>query len=103
LRKAFNIPYNYDYITKWCRQQAEVVQNHENQTVRNIWHGESQHRKRKRLKLGGGSSVRPFKCLHCCCSVNYKWWGMICCTEPVLTVALYILYIHKTCVTCKLN
>jgi hypothetical protein len=28
---------------------------------------------------------------------------MICCTEPVLTEALYILYIHKTCVTCKMQ
>jgi hypothetical protein len=42
---AFQIPYVYDYITKSCRQQAEVIQNHEN---------EAPHRKDKRLKLGGG-------------------------------------------------
>jgi hypothetical protein len=29
--KAFHIPYVYDYITKSCRQQAEVIQNHEMQ------------------------------------------------------------------------
>jgi hypothetical protein len=27
---AFQIPYFYDYITKSCWQQAEVIQNHEN-------------------------------------------------------------------------
>jgi hypothetical protein len=56
LHKAFNIPYIYDYITKLCRQQAEVIQNHENANVRDIGHGEAQHRKYKRLKLGGGQA-----------------------------------------------
>jgi hypothetical protein len=28
---AFQIPYVYNYITKSCRQQAEVIQNHENE------------------------------------------------------------------------
>jgi hypothetical protein len=28
--KAFHMPYVYDYITKSCRQQADVIQNHEN-------------------------------------------------------------------------
>jgi hypothetical protein len=53
---AFQIPYVYDYITKSCRQQAEVIQNHENENenVRNIGQGEAPHRKYKRLKLGGG-------------------------------------------------
>jgi hypothetical protein len=53
---AFQIPYVYDYITKSCRQQAEVIQNHENENenVRNIGQGEATHRKYKRLKLGGG-------------------------------------------------
>jgi hypothetical protein len=47
---AFQIPYVYDYIIKSCRQQAEVIQNHENGI------GEAPHRKYeyKRLKLGGG-------------------------------------------------
>jgi hypothetical protein len=51
---AFQIPYVYDYITKSCRQQAEVVQNHENENVRYIGQGEARRRKYKRLKLGGG-------------------------------------------------
>jgi hypothetical protein len=25
LHMAFNLPYVYDYITKFCRQQAEVI------------------------------------------------------------------------------
>jgi hypothetical protein len=51
LHKALSIPYTYDYITKYSRQQAEVIQNHENANVRNIGQGEARHR--KRLKLGG--------------------------------------------------
>jgi hypothetical protein len=27
---AFYLPYVYDYITKLCRRQAEVIQNHDN-------------------------------------------------------------------------
>jgi hypothetical protein len=30
LHTAFSLPHAHDYITKLCRQQAEVVQNHEN-------------------------------------------------------------------------
>jgi hypothetical protein len=51
---AFQIPYVYDYITKSCRKQAEVIQNPENENVRNIGQGEAQHTKYNRLKLGGG-------------------------------------------------
>jgi hypothetical protein len=51
---AFKIPYVYDYITKLCRRQAEVVLNHENPNVRAIGQGEARHRKHKGLKLGGG-------------------------------------------------
>jgi hypothetical protein len=52
---AFEIPYAYDYVTKTCRQQAEVIQNHENENVRYIIEqGKTRHRKYKRLKLGGG-------------------------------------------------
>jgi hypothetical protein len=56
LHKAFNIPYIYDYITKLCRQQAEIIQNLENVNVRNIGQGEAQHRKHKKLKFGGGQA-----------------------------------------------
>jgi hypothetical protein len=41
MHKAFHIPYVYDYITKSCRQQAEIIQNHEN--VRYIGLGEARH------------------------------------------------------------
>jgi hypothetical protein len=53
LHTAFNLPYVYDYITKLCRQQAEVIQNHENEHIRSIGQGKARHRKYKRLKLGG--------------------------------------------------
>jgi hypothetical protein len=52
LHMAFQIPYVYD--SKLCRQQAEVVQNHDNENVRNVGQGEVRHRKYKRPKLGGG-------------------------------------------------
>jgi hypothetical protein len=48
---AFQIPYVYDYITKLCRRQAEIIHNQENE--HNIGQGETPHRKHKRLKLGG--------------------------------------------------
>jgi hypothetical protein len=56
MHKAFSIPYIYDYITKVSRQQAEVIQNHDNVHVRNIGQGEAQQRKYKSLKLGGGQA-----------------------------------------------
>jgi hypothetical protein len=48
---AFQIPYVYDYITKSCWQQAEVIQNHENENVRYIGQGEAPHRKYKTVKV----------------------------------------------------
>jgi hypothetical protein len=50
------MPYVYDYITKLCRQQADVIQNHDNENVHAIGKGEATHRKYKRLKLGGGQA-----------------------------------------------
>jgi hypothetical protein len=46
----------YEYITKLCRQQAEVHQNYENANVRIILQGETRHRKYKSIKLGGGQA-----------------------------------------------
>jgi hypothetical protein len=40
--------------TKLCRQQAEVIQKHENEHVRGIGQGEASRRKYKRLKLSSG-------------------------------------------------
>jgi hypothetical protein len=54
MHAEFQIPYVYDFITKLCRNQAEVIQNHDNENFRSIGNGETQHRKHKRLKLGGG-------------------------------------------------
>jgi hypothetical protein len=56
LHLAFQIQFVYDYITKLCRQQAEVIQNDDNKNVRAIGQGEARHRKYKRLKLGGGQA-----------------------------------------------
>jgi hypothetical protein len=52
---AFKLPYIYDYITKLCRQQAEVIQNHKNADVHS-GQGKPQHRKYKTLKLWGGQA-----------------------------------------------
>jgi hypothetical protein len=56
LHVTFKIPYLYNSVTKLCRQQATVIQNHENIYVRNNGQGETQHRKYKRLRLGGGQA-----------------------------------------------
>jgi hypothetical protein len=53
---AFNLLYVYDYIRELCRQQAEVINNHENEHARGIGHGETRYRKYKRLKLSGGQA-----------------------------------------------
>jgi hypothetical protein len=45
LHLAFQIPFVYYYITKLCRQQAEVIQNHDNENVRTTGQGEARHRK----------------------------------------------------------
>jgi hypothetical protein len=52
---AFNLPYVYDYKTNLCRQQEEVIKNHEKEHVRSIGQGKARYRKYERLKLGGGS------------------------------------------------
>jgi hypothetical protein len=53
MHEAFQIPYVYHYITKSCKQQAQVIQNHENENVRYTGQGEARHRKYKKFKLGG--------------------------------------------------
>jgi hypothetical protein len=56
LHRTFQIPYIYDYITKICRKQEQVIQTHDNVNARNTGKIEAQHRKYKRLKLGGGQA-----------------------------------------------
>jgi hypothetical protein len=53
LQVAFKISYVYDYITKLCRTQAELILNHVNTNVHGTEQGAARHRKYKRLKLGG--------------------------------------------------
>jgi hypothetical protein len=45
--------YVYVYITKSCRQQADII---ENEHVCSIGQGEPRHGKYKRLKLGSGQA-----------------------------------------------
>jgi hypothetical protein len=56
LHIAFNLLHVYDHVTKLCRQQAEVIQKHENEHVRGTGQGEARHGKCKRLKLGSGQT-----------------------------------------------
>jgi hypothetical protein len=56
LHTTFILPYVYDYITKLCRQQAEVIKMHENDNVPSIGPGVARHRKCRKLKLGGGQA-----------------------------------------------
>jgi len=56
LYEAFRIPYIYDFVIKLCREQSYVIQNYENVNNHNIGQDETQHRKYKRLKLGGGQT-----------------------------------------------
>jgi hypothetical protein len=68
LHLVFKIPYVYDYVTKLCRRQAEVILTYENPNVRAIGQGEAKHRKHKRLKLGGGQAYdRSSVC---------RFWGL---------------------------
>jgi hypothetical protein len=53
---AFKLPYIYDYIITFCRQQAKATENNENANVRNNGQGEARHKEYEKLKLGGGQS-----------------------------------------------
>jgi hypothetical protein len=44
LHTAFSLAYVYDYITKLCREQAEVIQNHENEHIRSTGEGEARQK-----------------------------------------------------------
>jgi hypothetical protein len=48
---AFQVPYVYDYITKLCRRQTEIIHNHENENVCNTGQGKTPHRKYESLNL----------------------------------------------------
>jgi hypothetical protein len=53
LHTDFDLSCVYDYITKLCRQQAEVKQNLENEHVRSLGQDKARHRKHRRLRFGG--------------------------------------------------
>jgi hypothetical protein len=53
---AFKIPYLYDYITKLCRTQPEVILNHRNAIICGIGQLEVMLGKYKRVKLGCGQA-----------------------------------------------
>jgi hypothetical protein len=57
---AFEIPYVDDYISNLCRQQAEVIQNYDNENVRNIGLGEARHTTYKERKIGDRSCRSGF-------------------------------------------
>jgi hypothetical protein len=59
LNMVFNLPYVYNYITKLCRQQAEVIQNHVNEHVHSRGQGVARHRNYKRPKFG---SAQTYDC-----------------------------------------
>jgi hypothetical protein len=56
LHVAYKLPYVYDYISKLCRTQAEVILNHVNSNLSGIGQGEARHRKCKKFKHGGGQA-----------------------------------------------
>jgi hypothetical protein len=53
---ASEISFAYDYITKFCMQQADVIQSHLYPNVHTNGQGETMHRNHKRLKFGGGQA-----------------------------------------------
>jgi hypothetical protein len=75
---SFNILCVYNYITKLCRQQAEVVHNHENEHVRDIGQSEARHRIYSISKIG----------------------IMICYVNPVLKEELYIVQKEDYSIAC---
>jgi hypothetical protein len=68
LQVAFEIPYVYDFITELCSNK-QVIQNHYN---RNVRQGEDQHKKYKRLKLGGGHAYD--KVTHTVLNIPLQIW-----------------------------
>jgi hypothetical protein len=41
MHMAFHLPYVYDYMTKLCRRQAEVILIHDNENIRYIGQSEA--------------------------------------------------------------
>jgi hypothetical protein len=58
---SFQIPYVYHYITKLCRQQAQVIQHHENTHVHNIGQGDTENIKYLNLVVARHVTVQAIK------------------------------------------
>jgi hypothetical protein len=56
LVRELHVAIMYDYITKSCRTQAEVILTHVNPNVHGIGQGENVHRKYKWLNLSGSQA-----------------------------------------------
>jgi hypothetical protein len=56
LYTIFSFLYVYGYVTKLCRQQAKVVQSHENEHVHCRGQSKAKRGKYTRLKLGGSQA-----------------------------------------------
>jgi hypothetical protein len=52
----YSAKHQFSSQTEYNNILPEVFQNHSNENVRNIGQGEANHRKYKRLKLGGGQA-----------------------------------------------
>jgi hypothetical protein len=55
---AFKILYVYDFSTKLCGRKVDVTRNHENENFCDTGRGETQHRKFKKVKLGGRQATQ---------------------------------------------
>jgi hypothetical protein len=81
--------YDFTRIRKLCKQQAKVIQHHENIYVRNTGQGEARHRKYKRFKLGGGQEVIKFVL-----QPEQTFMGQVYYNEPGLNDAKCMYYAY---------
>jgi hypothetical protein len=90
LHTTFNLPYVYDYITKLCRQKAEIIQNHENEHIGGIGQGKPDIEIVRGLNLAVVKlmtvQVNKLSLLHMIRKI-----GMICSVKPLLTEDLCIV------------
>jgi hypothetical protein len=104
LHTAFNLPYVYDYITKLCRQQAEVIQNHYNEHVHSIGKARPDLENIWGLNLAV-VKLTTFEMTKLPMYHKIIKIGMICFAKPGLTEDLYIVKkekFSKTCYICDM-
>jgi hypothetical protein len=95
LHTAFNLPHVYDYITKLCRQQADVIQNHEH--VRGIGQRETDNIWGLNLAVVKLTTVQVTKLplWHRICKT-----GKICFAKPVQTKDMHTVQKQEFSITC---